>query len=220
MLTNVSMCSLIRVVKPTGYGAAHGRQTRPAPRRRADVPRRLRRRRAHGRPRAGRARAGRRRLLVRARRGADRRQGPDRPAARRGARAVRRLASARPRDRLLAGGARRGGPRGGGGGDGPAADADDARLMDPAVVGPSATRVLRAIGMPEDDAALTADCLLAAELRGMPGHGILRLLQYADSVAAGDVRAPPPGRGLRPGGAGALVDARGGLGHAPPQPAR
>ncbi len=87
--------------------------------------------------------------------------------------------------------------------------------MDPAVVGPFATRVLRAIGMPDDDAALTADCLLAAELRGMPGHGILRLLQYADSVAAGDVRAAPDVRVLRRDGASALVDADGGYGYAP-----
>ena len=87
--------------------------------------------------------------------------------------------------------------------------------MDPAVVGPFATRVLQAIGMPEEDAALTADCLVAAELRGMPGHGILRLIQYAGSVAAGDVRAAPDVRVLRREGASALVDADGGYGYVP-----
>ena len=87
--------------------------------------------------------------------------------------------------------------------------------MNPAVVRPFATRVLRAIGMPEEDAGLTADCLVAAELRGMPGHGILRLIQYAGSVAAGDVRAAPDVRVLRREGASALVDADGGYGYVP-----
>jgi (2R)-3-sulfolactate dehydrogenase (NADP+) len=87
--------------------------------------------------------------------------------------------------------------------------------MDATTLAAFATRVLRAIGMPEGDAALTADCLVAAELRGMPGHGVLRLIQYHDSVAAGDVRAAPDVRVARRDGASALVDADGGYGYAP-----
>ncbi len=87
--------------------------------------------------------------------------------------------------------------------------------MDPVVVRAFATRVLGAIGMPDGDAQLTADCLLAAELRGMPGHGVLRLLQYAGSIAAGDVRAAPDVRIVRRDGASGLVDADGGYGYAP-----
>jgi L-2-hydroxycarboxylate dehydrogenase (NAD+) len=78
-----------------------------------------------------------------------------------------------------------------------------------------ATRVLEAIGMPGDDARLTARCLVAADLRGMPGHGVLRLIQYAESIAAGDVRAAPEVRVLRRDATTALVDAGGGYGYAP-----
>jgi LDH2 family malate/lactate/ureidoglycolate dehydrogenase len=78
-----------------------------------------------------------------------------------------------------------------------------------------ATRALEAIGMPADDAALTARCLVEADLRGMPGHGVLRLIQYADSIAAGDVRAAPEVRLLQRGATTALVDAGGGYGYAP-----
>ena len=78
-----------------------------------------------------------------------------------------------------------------------------------------ATRVLEAIGLRADDAALTARCLVEADLRGMPGHGVLRLIQYADSIAVGDVRAAPEVRLLRRGATAALVDAGGGYGYAP-----
>jgi LDH2 family malate/lactate/ureidoglycolate dehydrogenase len=78
-----------------------------------------------------------------------------------------------------------------------------------------AARALAAMGMPEDHAQLTARCLVAADLRGMPGHGVLRLIQYADCIAAGEVRAAPDVRVLRREGATALVDADGGYGYAP-----
>jgi LDH2 family malate/lactate/ureidoglycolate dehydrogenase len=78
-----------------------------------------------------------------------------------------------------------------------------------------AARVLEAIGMPPEDAELTARCLVAADLRGMPGHGVLRLIQYADTVAAGEVRAAPDVRVLRREGTSALVDAGGGYGYRP-----
>jgi LDH2 family malate/lactate/ureidoglycolate dehydrogenase len=71
------------------------------------------------------------------------------------------------------------------------------------------------MGMPDEHAALTARCLVAADLRGMPGHGVLRLIQYADCIAAGEVRAAPEVRVLRREGATALVDAGGGYGYAP-----
>jgi LDH2 family malate/lactate/ureidoglycolate dehydrogenase len=78
-----------------------------------------------------------------------------------------------------------------------------------------AGRVLEAMGMPPRDAELTARCLVAADLRGMPGHGVLRLIQYADTIAAGEVRAAPEVRVLRREGASALVDAGGGYGYVP-----
>lgn len=87
--------------------------------------------------------------------------------------------------------------------------------MDAADLRAFATRVLRAIGMPDGDAVLTADCLVAAHERGMPGHGVLRLLQYADCIGRGEVRAAPDVRVVRRDGGGALVDADGGYGYAP-----
>jgi LDH2 family malate/lactate/ureidoglycolate dehydrogenase len=89
----------------------------------------------------------------------------------------------------------------------------------PAVPADELTRFARAalvaIGFGEDDAATTARCLVDANLRGIDGHGVLRLVQYADSVAAGDVRAAPDVRVLQRGGARALVDAGGGYGFTP-----
>jgi LDH2 family malate/lactate/ureidoglycolate dehydrogenase len=78
-----------------------------------------------------------------------------------------------------------------------------------------AARALAAMGMPADHAELTARCLLAADLRGMPGHGVLRLIQYAASIASGDVRAAPEVGVPRRAGATALVDAGGGYGYVP-----
>jgi L-2-hydroxycarboxylate dehydrogenase (NAD+) len=78
-----------------------------------------------------------------------------------------------------------------------------------------AERALAAVGMPAEHASLTARCLVAADLRGMPGHGVLRLIQYAECIARGDVRATPDVRVLRRENATALVDAGGGYGYAP-----
>jgi LDH2 family malate/lactate/ureidoglycolate dehydrogenase len=78
-----------------------------------------------------------------------------------------------------------------------------------------ATRMLAAFGMPEEDAELTARCLVAADLRGMPGHGVLRLIQYHDSIEQGDVRAAPEVRVVRREAVTALVDAGGGYGYRP-----
>jgi len=78
-----------------------------------------------------------------------------------------------------------------------------------------AERVLEAVGMPREDARITAECLVEADLRGMPGHGVLRLIQYEASIAAGDVRAAPEVRVLRRAGSAALVDADGGYGYRP-----
>jgi LDH2 family malate/lactate/ureidoglycolate dehydrogenase len=78
-----------------------------------------------------------------------------------------------------------------------------------------ARRTLEAIGLPADHADVTARCLVAANLRGLDSHGVLRLEQYADSVAAGDVRADADVRVVEQAGCRALVDAGGGYGYAP-----
>jgi LDH2 family malate/lactate/ureidoglycolate dehydrogenase len=88
-------------------------------------------------------------------------------------------------------------------------------VYDAAVLEAFAVRALAAMGMPDEHARLTGRCLVAADLRGMPGHGVLRLIQYAQCITDGEVRAAPDVRVLRREGATALVDAGGGYGYAP-----
>ncbi|NIH78459.1 Ldh family oxidoreductase [Amycolatopsis viridis] len=78
-----------------------------------------------------------------------------------------------------------------------------------------ATRVLSSIGMPADHAAATAECLVSANLRGLDSHGVLRLLQYAETVREGRVRPDPAVTVRRPRGGHPLVDAGGGYGYVP-----
>jgi L-2-hydroxycarboxylate dehydrogenase (NAD+) len=78
-----------------------------------------------------------------------------------------------------------------------------------------AARILRAAGMEPEDARATAACLVLADLRGVGGHGVFRLLQYTDSIAAGEINLRPRVRVLKRSGATALVDADGGYGFRP-----
>lgn len=78
-----------------------------------------------------------------------------------------------------------------------------------------ADRILIAAGMAAADAEEAAYCLVLANLRGVDSHGVLRLTQYADTLAAGEVNARPDVRLVRRTGASALVDADGGYGFRP-----
>jgi len=49
------------------------------------------------------------------------------------------------------------------------------------------TRVFRAAGLPEPDAALAAECLILANLRGIHSHGVSRLGTYARRIREGVV---------------------------------
>ncbi len=51
-----------------------------------------------------------------------------------------------------------------------------------------ATRMLVALGTPEDLAGVVAESLLNANLAGHDSHGLVRLPAYADSVRRGKVR--------------------------------
>jgi LDH2 family malate/lactate/ureidoglycolate dehydrogenase len=76
-------------------------------------------------------------------------------------------------------------------------------------------RVLEAIGLPPDAATVTADCLVHANLRGVDSHGVMRLVQYSQSIARGDVNPRPAVEVLSRSGCTALIDAGGGYGFAP-----
>lgn len=78
-----------------------------------------------------------------------------------------------------------------------------------------AARALRAAGMAAEDADASAACLVLADLRGVGGHGVFRLLQYTDSMAAGEINLQPRVRVVRQDGATALIDADGGYGYRP-----
>ncbi len=75
--------------------------------------------------------------------------------------------------------------------------------------------ILTAAGLEPDDADAAASCLVLADLRGVGTHGAFRLMQYADSIAAGDINCQPFVRVLSQTGATALVDADGGYGYRP-----
>ena len=76
-----------------------------------------------------------------------------------------------------------------------------------------ASDMLVAVGVPDADAVLVADCLVQAELWGHPSHGMLRLSWYVARIRAGVVDpASKPGT-VVDRGAVAVVDGREGLGH-------
>ena len=78
-----------------------------------------------------------------------------------------------------------------------------------------AEAILEAAGLGEEDARVTAECLILANLRGVDSHGVLRLIQYSDSLAAGEINPTPNVRVIQRRGATALVDADGGYGFRP-----
>src|SRR6266481_6403246 len=74
-----------------------------------------------------------------------------------------------------------------------------------------ASRVLVAAGATEANAAPTADALVAAELDGLPSHGLSRLPFYGDQIAAGKVDGEAVPTLSRRAAATLRVDAHGGL---------
>lgn len=72
--------------------------------------------------------------------------------------------------------------------------------------------ILRAVGVPDADAALVADSLLAADRRGTHSHGVLRLPLYVRAVRSGAIAPAPRMRWVREHGATAVLDAGHGFG--------
>jgi LDH2 family malate/lactate/ureidoglycolate dehydrogenase len=73
--------------------------------------------------------------------------------------------------------------------------------------------VLASAGVPDDDAAFVADCLVQAELWGHPSHGVLRLSWYVARIRSGVVDPAATPETVVDRGAVAVVDGREGLGH-------
>jgi len=73
-------------------------------------------------------------------------------------------------------------------------------------------RLLALAGLPGEDAALAADVLLAADLRGIDSHGVARLRGYYDVLRSGQVNPTPELRVTRETLTTATVDGDNGLG--------
>jgi L-2-hydroxycarboxylate dehydrogenase (NAD+) len=78
-----------------------------------------------------------------------------------------------------------------------------------------AQAVLVAGGMTPRDAEATSEGLVAANLNGVDSHGVLRLPQYVQSLAAGEINHRPEVKVITRHGASASIDADGGYGYRP-----
>ncbi len=73
-------------------------------------------------------------------------------------------------------------------------------------------QVFQKMDIPEEDARITADVLVAADLRGVDSHGVARLRRYVNGLRDGIMRPHPNAQVVTETPATALVDARAGLG--------
>jgi len=78
-----------------------------------------------------------------------------------------------------------------------------------------AADVLTAGGLDSREAGVAARWIVYANLRGVDSHGVVRLIQYSDSLAQGEVNPRPAVTEQRGTGPWALIDAGGGYGFAP-----
>ncbi len=74
------------------------------------------------------------------------------------------------------------------------------------------TRVFQKLGVPEEDARITADVLVAADLRGVDSHGVARLRRYVEGIRNGMMLVHPDIKILTEMPVTATIDAGGGLG--------
>ena len=73
--------------------------------------------------------------------------------------------------------------------------------------------VLTAVGVPADDAAIVADCLVTANLSGVDSHGIVRLAHYVRRLENGSIKARPQLTFTQTAPSIGLLDGGDGLGH-------
>jgi LDH2 family malate/lactate/ureidoglycolate dehydrogenase len=74
-------------------------------------------------------------------------------------------------------------------------------------------RCLRAVGLPEVDAATVARLMAEADLQGSDGHGVIRLAPYVRRIRNGGINVTPQMRVLHERAATALLDGDNGMGH-------
>lgn len=75
-----------------------------------------------------------------------------------------------------------------------------------------AAEILAAAGVPEADAALVADTLVQADMRGHQSHGLMRLSWYVRRLQSGAMRTLTEPRLVTDAGAIAVIDGQDGIG--------
>lgn len=77
------------------------------------------------------------------------------------------------------------------------------------------TALFGALGMPEEDAAVSADALVTSDLLGVSSHGVSNYIEliYAPGLRRGTINPRPKVRVVRENPSLALVDGDGGMGH-------
>jgi len=73
--------------------------------------------------------------------------------------------------------------------------------------------VMRALGLPLENAATVAALMVDADMQGSDGHGVIRLAPYAKRILAGGINLNPDIKVIQERTAMALVDGDNGMGH-------
>ncbi len=95
------------------------------------------------------------------------------------------------------------------------------QAVDGAILVPAATHraqleaIFRGWGLPGDQAGITAETLMQADLMGIDSHGITLIPFYEELIASGKVVTNPEIRVARSFGATGVIDGGGGFGEAP-----
>jgi len=74
------------------------------------------------------------------------------------------------------------------------------------------TAILKGVGVDEKDAAIVADNLVTAELRGIGSHGLSRMLVYCERIVNGFINTKPNVKILKEDGSSLLIDGDNGVG--------
>lgn len=74
------------------------------------------------------------------------------------------------------------------------------------------TDVFRKLGVPAQDARITTDVLVTADLRGIGSHGVARLPRYVDGIRKGSIRPKDASRTVKQTRSTALLDGSNSLG--------
>jgi LDH2 family malate/lactate/ureidoglycolate dehydrogenase len=89
---------------------------------------------------------------------------------------------------------------------------DTGNYFDPAALAGFATAIFKQAGLPENHAAIVADGLVKADLRGVGSHGVSRIPMYLERLRRGVVNPRPQIKVASVAGAVALVDGDDGMG--------